>query len=127
MHRYAITGSDKMEDLIQTADTTMFATYKRFPIVLSKGEGSTLWDTEGRRYTDFMAGIAVCGLGHAHPRLVAAVTRQAATLWHVCNLYYTVARVQPLLYGSTDGACRMADIPQFRRQGFFLQQRGGSQ
>jgi acetylornithine/N-succinyldiaminopimelate aminotransferase len=78
------------EALMQTADSVIAATYKRFPIVLARGEGCVVWDTDGRRYTDFVAGIAVCNLGHAHPRIAEAVARQAKTLVHVSNLYYTI-------------------------------------
>lgn len=76
-------------DTISMADDNIAGTYTRFPIVLTKGSGSTLWDEEGRRYTDFIAGIAVCNLGHAHPRIAQAVSRQAEKLCHVSNLYYT--------------------------------------
>ena len=51
-----------------------------------RGEGSRLWDQEGREYVDFAGGIAVSGLGHVHPALVAALTDQAGKLWHVSNL-----------------------------------------
>ena len=51
-----------------------------------RGEGSRLWDQEGREYVDFAGGIAVSGLGHVHPVLVAALTEQAGKLWHVSNL-----------------------------------------
>ncbi|MCJ7830047.1 MAG: acetylornithine transaminase, partial [Desulfobacterales bacterium] len=70
------------------------ATYQRFPLVFTKGAGCTLWDVEGRAYTDFVAGIAVCNLGHAHPRIAQAVCRQAESLWHVSNLYYTVPQIE---------------------------------
>ncbi len=79
--------------LMQRADQVMAATYQRFAIAFEKGQGSQLWDTEGRSYTDFVAGIAVCNLGHAHPRISAAVTRQVETLLHVSNLYYTLPQV----------------------------------
>ncbi len=62
-------------------------TYARTPIAFERGEGAYLFDAEGRRYLDFGAGIAVNALGHAHPHLVAALTGQAAKLWHVSNLY----------------------------------------
>jgi acetylornithine/N-succinyldiaminopimelate aminotransferase len=71
------------------ADKVIAATYKRFPIVIIKGSGCQLWDSEGRAYTDFVAGIAVCNLGHAHPRIVETLSKQAAALFHVSNLYYT--------------------------------------
>ncbi len=82
------------EDVKNKADEVIAATYKRFPIVLEKGKDSTVWDTQGRAYTDFVAGIAVCNLGHAHPRVVKAITEQAHTLVHVSNLYYTLPQVK---------------------------------
>jgi len=81
-------------DTIKTADTVMAKTYKRFPICISRGKGCTLWDETGKAYTDFVSGIAVCNLGHAHPRVVEALCRQADTLWHVSNLYYTRPQTQ---------------------------------
>ncbi|MGA6926105.1 MAG: acetylornithine transaminase [Desulfosarcina sp.] len=80
--------------IMQTADRVMTATYKRFPIVLERGRGCTVWDTQGRSYTDFVAGIAVCNLGHAHPRIADAVARQARQLVHVSNLYYTIPQTE---------------------------------
>ena len=61
---------------------------KRQPVVFVRGQGMKLWDADGKEYLDFLAGIAVCGLGHCHPDLVKAISEQAATLMHVCNLYY---------------------------------------
>jgi acetylornithine aminotransferase len=75
---------------IAQANAVIAQTYQRFPLVLTRGSGSTLWDENGRRYTDFVAGIAVCNLGHAHPRIAEALAAQARTLWHVSNLFYTV-------------------------------------
>ncbi|TAF01531.1 MAG: aspartate aminotransferase family protein [Oscillatoriales cyanobacterium] len=63
-------------------------TYGRFNIALERGEGCRVWDTVGREYLDFVAGIATCTLGHAHPALIEAVTKQIQTLHHVSNLYY---------------------------------------
>jgi len=77
------------QDLRNKADTVITQTYSRFPIVLVKGRGCTLWDSDGRAYRDFVAGIAVCNLGHAHPGVCEALRRQSETLWHVSNLYYT--------------------------------------
>lgn len=76
-------------DLIETADRVMAATYSRFPILLTHGDGCTLYDANGRTYTDFVAGIAVCNLGHAHPGIAQAIADQARRLVHVSNLYYT--------------------------------------
>lgn len=69
-------------------DQDVMTTYGRFPIALERGQGCRVWDTEGREYLDFVAGIATCTLGHSHPALVTAVTTQIQTLHHVSNLYY---------------------------------------
>ena len=69
-------------------DRSVMPTYGRFPIAIEHGEGCRLWDTEGKEYLDFVAGIATCTLGHAHPALIAAVTEQIKKLHHVSNLYY---------------------------------------
>lgn len=71
-----------------TFDEYVMSTYGRFPLALVRGEGCRVWDAEGREYLDFVAGIATCTLGHAHPALVEAVTNQIKTLHHVSNLYY---------------------------------------
>ena len=81
-------------DVMTQADQVIANTYKRFPMVLFKGSGCTLYDTNGRSYADFVAGIAVCNLGHSHPKLTDAVSLQAQTLWHVSNLYYTKPQVE---------------------------------
>ncbi|MDA0997137.1 MAG: aspartate aminotransferase family protein [Proteobacteria bacterium] len=62
-------------------------TYARYDIAFEKGEGVYLWDSKGRRYLDFGAGIAVNSLGHCHPHLVEAIREQAGKLWHCSNLY----------------------------------------
>jgi acetylornithine/N-succinyldiaminopimelate aminotransferase len=82
------------ESLRQRAEKVMARTYTRFPVVFERGEGVFLWDTEGRRYIDFLGGIAVCALGHAHPALAEALARQARRLVHVCNLYYTIPQIE---------------------------------
>ncbi|MBD2103573.1 acetylornithine/succinylornithine family transaminase [Leptolyngbya sp. FACHB-261] len=69
-------------------DAHVMTTYARFPVVLERGEGCRVWDTEGREYLDFVAGIATCALGHAHPALIDAVSQQMRKLHHVSNLYY---------------------------------------
>ena len=66
----------------------VMSTYARFPLALERGAGCRVWDTQGREYLDFVAGIATCTLGHAHPAMVKAVTRQIQKLHHVSNLYY---------------------------------------
>ncbi len=76
-------------DIKQTADKVITNTYARYPLALVEGQGSTLYDDQGNAYTDFIAGIAVCNLGHSHPKLIETMTAQANTLWHVSNLFYT--------------------------------------
>ena len=76
-------------DIKQTADKHIANTYARYPLALVRGEGCRVWDDQGRSYVDFIAGIAVCNLGHAHPALVETLTAQARKLWHVSNLFYT--------------------------------------
>jgi acetylornithine aminotransferase len=61
----------------------------RYDVTFDRGEGIWLYDTDGKRYMDMLAGIAVCALGHSHPALVDTLQRQAARLWHVSNLFYT--------------------------------------
>src|SRR6188768_3785470 len=63
-------------------------TYKRQPVVFVRGEGTRLFDEQGRQYLDFISGIGVCVLGHAHPGLAAVIAEQARTLIHISNLYY---------------------------------------
>ena len=88
-----------METLTQTLPPTLeniaalerqylLQTYSRYPVVLHRGKGVFLFDIEGKKYLDFVAGIGVNALGHAHPRIVKAIRDQAAKLIHVSNLYY---------------------------------------
>ena len=81
-------------EIINKADKTIAKTYNRFPIVITKGKGCTLWDSDGQAYTDFVAGIAVCNLGHAHPEIAKALSKQAEILFHVSNLYYTLPQTE---------------------------------
>ena len=76
-------------------DRYVIPTYARFDLRLARGRGTEVWDEDGKRYLDFGAGIAVTSIGHAHPRVIAAMQRQIATLVHTSNLYYT--RPQGLL------------------------------
>ena len=66
----------------------LLQTYARYPVVLHRGKGVFLFDIEGKKYLDFVSGIGVNALGHAHPRIVKAIRDQAAKLIHVSNLYY---------------------------------------
>jgi len=79
---------------MNTADKVIAKTYTRFPFVITKGKGCNLWDTEGKKYLDFVSGIAVCNLGHSHPKVSAALSKQADVLLHVSNLYYTEPQIE---------------------------------
>jgi acetylornithine aminotransferase len=67
--------------------THLMNTYARLPVAFARGEGCWLWDTEGKRYLDALAGVAVCGLGHSHPKFVKVLQEQVATLIHTSNIY----------------------------------------
>ncbi len=69
------------------AQDCLMHTYARLPVSFEKGSGAWLWDAGGRRYLDGVSGVGVCGLGHAHPALAAALCEQAGRLWHSSNLY----------------------------------------
>jgi acetylornithine/N-succinyldiaminopimelate aminotransferase len=86
-------------DPIAVGRTHEFGVYARQPVVFARGRGCELWDTDGKRYLDFFAGLAVNNLGHCHPAVVEAIRRQAGTLMHVSNLYHTepTARLAALL------------------------------
>ena len=79
----------KTDELKGLYEKYVMNTYKRFPLALVRGAGARVWDIDGREYLDMTAGIAVCSLGHAHPGVVSAIRKQAETLMHVSNLYYT--------------------------------------
>ncbi len=66
----------------------LLGTYNRYPVVLTRGKGVFLYDIDDRRYLDFVSGLGVNALGHAHPRIVKTIREQAAKLIHVSNLYY---------------------------------------
>jgi len=81
------------DELTKRWDAVMLATYATPPLALKRGEGCRVWDVEDNCYLDLIAGIAVCALGHAHPAICDAVSRQLATLGHVSNLYLTAPAV----------------------------------
>ena len=93
------------EELAQLDADHVMQTYGRLPVAFVRGEGTVLWDSEGKPYLDFLAGLAVTGLGHAHPEVADAIGDQAHTLLHVSNLYYNdvqpqvAARLDALLGG----------------------------
>lgn len=75
--------------------SSLMPNYSRLPVCFVKGEGAWLWDTQGKRYLDAMSGVAVCGLGHAHPALTAAICDQASKLIHTSN-WFEIANQQAL-------------------------------
>jgi len=90
--------------------SALMHTYPEPPVTFVRGEGSVLWDTEGRRYLDFLGGLAVTSLGHSHPAVAEAVAEQARTLLHVSNLFGNVvgpgvaATLDRLIGGGVDRA-----------------------
>jgi acetylornithine/N-succinyldiaminopimelate aminotransferase len=80
--------------LIDAAKALLIGNYRQAPVVMSRGEGCFLWDTDGKRYLDMTAGIAVCVLGHGDPGLAEALADQARRLIHTSNLYYVENQVR---------------------------------
>lgn len=74
--------------LLEAAATSLYQNYRQPSFVLERGEGSRVYDTEGRRYLDLCSGIATCTLGHCHPKLAAALADQASRLMHVSNYFF---------------------------------------
>lgn len=82
------------EDLLAVAHKHLYPNYRQPPVVLTRGRGLEVWDTDGKRYLDFAAGVAVCAVGHAHPAYVAAIGEQVARLGHVSNYFYNEPNVR---------------------------------
>lgn len=78
----------KNRDIAKLTDHYVAHTYARYPIALVRGKGARVWDADGKEYLDFLAGIAVNGLGHCHPAVVRAIQQQSRKLLHVSNLYH---------------------------------------
>ena len=92
---------------IETAEAALLHTYNRYQIVLEKGEGVYLYDTDGKQYLDFAAGIAVCSLGYGHPKYKEALKNQIDNLLHISNLYYSQSM--------TKAADKMKQVSQMDR------------
>ncbi|HEU5321045.1 MAG TPA: aminotransferase class III-fold pyridoxal phosphate-dependent enzyme, partial [Methylomirabilota bacterium] len=82
------------ENWVELEAKHFFPVGKRQPVTLVRGEGTRIWDEDGREYLDFVAGIAAVSLGHCHPEVVKAVQEQAAVLMHVSNYYYTLPQIK---------------------------------
>jgi len=82
------------QTLMMLSEKYVAHTYTRYPVVLTRGKGTRVWDPEGEEYLDFVAGLAVCNLGHCHPNVVRAIREQAEKLIHVSNFYYIEPQIQ---------------------------------
>jgi acetylornithine/N-succinyldiaminopimelate aminotransferase len=82
------------EELIALSGQYIMSTYKRFPIVLTRGLGIHVWDNDGKAYLDLVGGIATCALGHSHPMVVEAIKKQVEILTHVSNLYHIEPQIR---------------------------------
>ena len=82
------------QELVKRAQSVLFQNYRTQPIALVRGEGSWVWDADGKKYLDFIGGIATVSVGHANPRVREALMEQARLLWHASNLYVTEPQVR---------------------------------
>ena len=87
-------ASTRSQAILQRGKSVLISNYARLPFVMERGEGSLLFDTDGRRYIDLFAGFGGCVLGHCHPALIAAASEQAKRLWHVGNTFYTEPQIE---------------------------------
>ena len=76
------------QEIVDREQKYLLNTYARYPLAIARGKGVYVYDVEGRRYLDFLTGLGVNALGHAHPRIVKVIRDQAAKIIHVSNLYY---------------------------------------
>ncbi|MGQ9788248.1 MAG: aspartate aminotransferase family protein [Candidatus Hadarchaeaceae archaeon] len=81
-------------DAIKIIERYVAPTYKRLPLTIVKGRGMFVWDSQGRKYLDFVGGVAVCSLGHCHPEVVKAITTQTRKLMHISNLYHILPQAE---------------------------------
>lgn len=97
--------ADAFSALRAREEASVMRTYGRYPLAVSRAQGSRLYDLDGREYVDLLAGIAVCNLGHCHPEVTEAIRRQAGELVHVSNLFYQREQVE--LAERLLGTCHM--------------------
>jgi predicted acetylornithine/succinylornithine family transaminase len=86
--------SANTQSLLDRSKQVLIPNYARQPVVMARGQGSYVWDSEGKRYLDLFAGFGGCVLGHCHPDLVRAATEQANKLWHVGNTFQTEPQIE---------------------------------
>src|SRR5271157_2230245 len=77
-----------LQAIVECEQKYLLNTYARYPVAMARGKGVYLWDVDGKRYLDFLSGLGVNALGHAHPRIVKVIREQAAKAIHISNLYY---------------------------------------
>ena len=82
------------EEILATGQEKVMNTYGRLPMALVKGQGTLVWDSDGKRYLDFVTGLAVTSLGHSHPEIVETIRQQAGEILHSSNLYWIPGQVK---------------------------------
>jgi acetylornithine/succinyldiaminopimelate/putrescine aminotransferase len=90
-----VTPAYESTEPVELDRSALMQTYAEPPVTFVRGEGTLLWDTEGRRYLDFLSGLAVTSLGHAHRAVADALNAQALTLLHTSNLFGNVVAPEP--------------------------------
>src|SRR5258707_12115576 len=86
--KHAVAPSAKLDARLLDAEQFLLPTYKRQPAIMTHGQGPYVYDATGKKYLDFLGGIAVNALGHVHPRIVRVIRREAARAIHLSNLYH---------------------------------------
>src|SRR5215470_3087065 len=99
----------RLEQIAELEQRYLLPTYHRYPIAFERGKGVFLFDLEGKKYLDFVAGLGVNALGHAHPRIVKTIREQAAKAIHLSNLYYNE------YHGRTFGAMSLTGQDKYRK------------
>jgi acetylornithine/N-succinyldiaminopimelate aminotransferase len=94
MSTTAVHTAADLQAFLARAGEGLIANYARLPVVMTRGEGSLLWDSAGRQFIDLFAGFGGGVLGHCHPELVRAVNEQASKLWHVGNTYHSIPQTE---------------------------------
>jgi acetylornithine/N-succinyldiaminopimelate aminotransferase len=82
------------QQIIEQGKSVLIGNYARLPVLMVRGRGSRVWDSDGKEYLDLFAGFGAGIIGHCHPALIAAVTEQAQQLWHVGNTFYTTPQIE---------------------------------
>ncbi len=82
------------QHIVEQGKSVLIGNYARLPVVMARGAGSRVWDTDGNEYVDLFAGFGAGIIGHCHPALVAAATEQAKLLWHVGNTFYSTPQIE---------------------------------